>query len=113
MAGAGVDVQCDTLHIHACSGHNRVIPLMRWPNIDSTPNKPITLLRNQLLIRYAVTSPVHSVNDTVLRYTVALQVCTQLYANCHWAHGHNILSLYIIAFSVMAGCGILSGFSYF
>ena len=36
-------------------------PLMRRPNTDSTPNKPVTLLRNQLLIRYAVTSPVHTV----------------------------------------------------
>jgi hypothetical protein len=34
---------------------------MRLPNTDSTPNKPVTLPRNQLLIRYAVTSPVHTV----------------------------------------------------
>ena len=50
-----------TLHVHTCSGRNRIIPLMRRPNTDSIPNKPVTLLRNQLLIRYAVTSPVHNV----------------------------------------------------
>jgi hypothetical protein len=50
-----------TLHVHTCSGRNRIIPLMRRPNTDSTPNKPVTLPRNQLLIRYAVTSPVHTV----------------------------------------------------
>ena len=50
-----------TLHVHSCSGRNRIIPLMRRPNTDSTPNKPVTLPRNQLLIRYAVTCPVHTV----------------------------------------------------
>jgi len=50
-----------TLHVHTCSGRNRIIPLMRRPNTDSTPNKPITLPRNQLLIRYADTSLVHTV----------------------------------------------------
>ena len=50
-----------TLHVHTCSGRNRIIPLMRRPNADSTPNKPVTLPRNQLLIRYAVTSLVHTV----------------------------------------------------
>jgi len=44
-----------TLYVHICSGRNRIIPLMRRPNTDSTPNKPVTLQRNQLLIRYAVT----------------------------------------------------------
>jgi hypothetical protein len=33
---------------------------MRQPNTDSTPNKPLTLPRNQLLIRYAGTSLVHT-----------------------------------------------------
>ena len=28
--------------VHTCSGRNRTIPLMRRPNTDSTPNKPIT-----------------------------------------------------------------------
>ena len=49
------------VHVHTCSGRNRIIPLMRRPNTDSTPNKPVTSPRNQLLIRYAVTSPVHTV----------------------------------------------------
>jgi len=35
--------------------------LMRRPNTDGTPKKPVTLPLNQLLIRYAVTSPVHTV----------------------------------------------------
>jgi hypothetical protein len=50
-----------TLHVKTCSGRNRIIPLMRRPNTDSTPNKPVTLPRNQLLIRYAVTRPVHTI----------------------------------------------------
>jgi len=50
-----------TLPVHTCSGRNRVIPLMRRPNTDSTSNKPVMLPRNQLLIRYVVTSPVHTV----------------------------------------------------
>jgi len=49
------------LHVHTCSGRNCIITLMRRPNTDSTPNKPVTLPRNQLLIRYAVTGPVHTV----------------------------------------------------
>ena len=32
-----------TLHVHTCSGRNRIISLMRLPNTDSTPNKPVTL----------------------------------------------------------------------
>jgi hypothetical protein len=28
-----------TLHTHTCSGLNRIIPLMRRPNTDSTPKK--------------------------------------------------------------------------
>jgi hypothetical protein len=31
-----------TLPVHTCSGRNRIIPLMRRPNTDSTPNKPVT-----------------------------------------------------------------------
>ena len=50
-----------TLHVHTCSGRNRIIPLMRRPNTASAPNKPVTLPRNQLLICYTVTSPVHIV----------------------------------------------------
>jgi len=44
------------LHVHICSGRNRIIPLMRRPNTDSTPNRSVTLPRNQLLIRYRVTN---------------------------------------------------------
>ena len=47
--------------LHTCSGRNRIIPLMRRPNTDSTPKKPVTSPRNQLLERYAGTSPVHTV----------------------------------------------------
>jgi len=50
-----------TLQVQTCSGRNCIIPLMRRPNTDSTPNKPVTLPRNQLLIGYVVTSPVHTV----------------------------------------------------
>jgi hypothetical protein len=57
-AGAGLDVQRHVARPHLL--RNRIMPFMRRPNTDSTPNKPITLPRNQLLIRYAVTSPVHT-----------------------------------------------------
>jgi hypothetical protein len=43
------------------SGRNRIIPLMRRSNSDSVPSKPVMLQKNQLLIHYMVTSPVHSV----------------------------------------------------
>jgi hypothetical protein len=64
-----------TLHVQTCSGRNRIIPLMRRPNTDNAPNVPVTLPRNQLLIRYVVTSPVH---DRVLRHAVTLHMCTHL-----------------------------------
>jgi len=61
-----------TLQVHTCSGRNRIIPLMRRPNTDSTPKKRVTLPHNQRLIRYAGTSPVHTVTircyDTWQRY---------------------------------------------
>ena len=47
--------------VQTCWGCNRIIPLMWRPNTDSTPNKSITLLRNQLLIHHEFTSPVHTV----------------------------------------------------
>jgi hypothetical protein len=50
-----------TLHVQTCSGRNRIIPLMRRPNTNSAPNMPVTLPRKQLLIRYVVTGPVHTV----------------------------------------------------
>ena len=50
-----------TLHVQTRSGGNRIIPLMWRPNTDSTPNMPVTLWHNQLLIRYVVMSPVHTV----------------------------------------------------
>ena len=49
-----------TLPVHTCSGRNRIISLMRRPNADSAPNKPVTLPHNKLSIRYAVTSPIHT-----------------------------------------------------
>jgi len=36
-----------TLHVQTYSGHNSIIPLMRRPNTDSTPNKPVTLLDHE------------------------------------------------------------------
>jgi len=53
--------RCVTFHVQTCSGRNRIIPLSRRPNTDSTPNKPVTVPRNQLSIRYVVTSPVLTV----------------------------------------------------
>jgi hypothetical protein len=50
-----------TLHVQTCSGRNRIIALMRRPNTDSAPNIRVTLRRKKLLIRYVVTSPVHTV----------------------------------------------------
>jgi len=35
--------------------------LVRQPNNDSTPNMPVMLPRNQILIHYVVTSPIHTV----------------------------------------------------
>jgi hypothetical protein len=49
------------LYVQTCSGRNRIIPLIRRSYTDSTPNIPVTLQRNQLLIRYVVTSPVHTI----------------------------------------------------
>jgi hypothetical protein len=61
-----------TLQVQTCSGRNCIIPLMQRPNADSAPNMPVTLPRNQLLIRYVVTSPVHTATiqcyGTRLRY---------------------------------------------
>jgi hypothetical protein len=50
-----------TLYVQTCSGRNRIIPLMRLSNTESAPNMPVTLQRNQLLMRYVVTSSVHTV----------------------------------------------------
>jgi hypothetical protein len=49
-----------TLHAQTCSGLNRVILLMRRPNTDSAPNKPVRLPHHKLSIRYVVTRPVHT-----------------------------------------------------
>jgi hypothetical protein len=65
-----------TLHVHTRSGFNRIIPLMRRPNTDSTPNKPVTLPRNQLLLTLRGHELRPHCHDTVLRYAVTLQVCT-------------------------------------
>ena len=58
-----------TLHIHTCSGRNRISLLMRRPNTDSTPNKPVTLRGHE--------SRPHC-HDTALRHMVMLQECTHL-----------------------------------
>jgi hypothetical protein len=50
-----------TLHVQTWSGRILIIPLMWRPNTDSAPNTAVMLPRNQLLIRYVVTSPVHTV----------------------------------------------------
>jgi len=57
-----------TLHVHTCSGRNRIIPFMRWPNIYSTPNKPVTLPCNKLW--YVTRSRVPS---TLSRYGVTIR----------------------------------------
>ena len=79
-----------TLHVYICSGRNRIIALIRRPNTGSTPNKPVTLPRNQLLICYVVTSPVHT-HDTVLRYAAMLQVCIHL--NALWICGKSVTEM--------------------
>jgi hypothetical protein len=56
----------DTERIHTCSSRNCNIPLMGRANTDIAPNKPVTLHRNQLFIRYGVTS-------TLSRYGVTLR----------------------------------------
>jgi hypothetical protein len=49
---------------------------MRRPNTDSTPKKPITLPRNQLLITLRGHESRPHFYNTVFRYAVTLQVCT-------------------------------------
>jgi hypothetical protein len=51
----------DTEHVHTCSSRNCNIPLMQRANTDITPNKPVTLHRKELSLRYGVTSRVHTV----------------------------------------------------
>jgi hypothetical protein len=79
-----------TLHVHICSGRNRIIPLMWRPNTESTPNKPVMWLRNQPLIRYAGTSPVHTVTircyDTRQRYKC---VPTLMFHRTPWSPDFN------------------------
>jgi hypothetical protein len=55
-----------TLHVYTCSGLNRITLLMRRPNTDSTPNKPVTLRGHEFRPHC---------HDTVLRCAVTLQVC--------------------------------------
>ena len=61
-----------TLPVHTRSGRNRIIPLMRRPNTDSTQNKPVTF---DTLGGHKSHPHCH---DTVLSYAVTLQVCTYL-----------------------------------
>jgi hypothetical protein len=56
------------LHVQTCSGRNRIIPLMRRPNTNSAPNMPVTLPRNQLLIRSW-----SRVRSTLSRYGVTVR----------------------------------------
>jgi hypothetical protein len=60
------------LHVQTYSSRNRIIPLMRRPNTYNTPRRPVTSPRDQLLMRYVVASPVHTVTircyDTRQRY---------------------------------------------
>jgi len=78
-----------TWHVHTCSGRNRIIPLMRRPNTDSEPNKPVTLPRNPTFdtLRGHESRP-HS-HDGVLRYVVTLQVCT------HPKGGYTLVTLQV------------------
>jgi hypothetical protein len=64
------------LHVQTCSGRNRIVPLMRRPNTDSTSNKPVALPTFDTLHGHKSRPHCH---DTVLRHAVTLQVCTHLY----------------------------------
>ena len=68
--GADVDIRV-TLHVHACSSCNHIICLMRRPYTDSAPNKPVTLLRNQLWYIRGHESHAHC--HSLTRYPL-----------CHW-----------------------------
>jgi hypothetical protein len=68
-----------TLHVHTCSGRNRIIPLMRRSNTKSTPNKPATLRRKPTFDTLRGHESRPHCHDTALRYAVTLQVCTHLY----------------------------------
>jgi len=65
------------------------------PNTDRTSNKPVTLLRNQLLIRYAVTSLVHTVTirgnvTSVYAPLSRTPICTHIRLNSkHVLTGHS------------------------
>jgi hypothetical protein len=61
----------DTEHVHTCSSRDCNIPLMRQANTDIAPNKPVALHRNQLLLRYGVTSGVHTVTVSRVASTLS------------------------------------------
>jgi len=89
-----------TLHVQVCSDRNRIIPLIRLrPNTDSASNKPVTLPRNQLLLRYVVTSPVHT---ATIRYAVTLQVCTHINANVQSIAGTCLLPTIRLSYCIWA-----------
>jgi hypothetical protein len=58
----------DTERVHTSSSRNCNIPLMRRANTDTAPNRPVTLHRNQLLIRYG-----SRVASALSRYGVTLR----------------------------------------
>ena len=55
---------------------NCIIPLMRRPNTDNTPNKPVTLPRKATFDTLRGHESRPHCHDTVLRYAVTLQVFT-------------------------------------
>jgi len=66
-----------TLHVHTCSGRNRIIFLMRRPNTDSTPKKKARNVTAQPTYdTLRGNEPRAHRHDTVLRYAVTLQVWT-------------------------------------
>jgi hypothetical protein len=82
-----------TLHVQTCSDRNRIIPLMRWTYTDSAPYMLVTIPRNQLLIRYVVTSSVHTVTiwccGTVLKLYMKVVGTDQMW------HRKWVLKLYV------------------
>jgi hypothetical protein len=69
--------------------------LMPRPNTDSAPNMLVTLLRNQLLIRCVVTSPVHAV--TIRCYVMHKRYkCVPTLTGLPLCLSHSSLCLYII-----------------
>jgi hypothetical protein len=91
----------ETLRVHTFSGRNRIIPLMRRPNTDSTPKKPVTLPRKQTFDTLRVHESRPHCHDTVLRYAVTVQVCTHpngVHSQMQRFKKHKNVGVYIIDF---------------